>query len=72
VKEPSLATETVGAHVRAAAGLVGLGVLLGILHHPSIVARVARRLISTEQSVGAIAYETGFANANHCCRVFRQ
>jgi transcriptional regulator GlxA family with amidase domain len=33
-----------------------------MLHHPSIVARVARRLISTEQSVDAIARETGFAN----------
>jgi transcriptional regulator GlxA family with amidase domain len=38
----------------------------------SFVARVARRLISTEQSVGVIACETGFANANHYCQVFRQ
>jgi AraC-like DNA-binding protein len=32
----------------------------------------ARRLLHTEGAVGEIARATGFANANHFCRVFRQ
>ncbi|MEN9937344.1 MAG: hypothetical protein RLZZ387_3923 [Chloroflexota bacterium] len=32
----------------------------------------ARRLVHTDQSVEAIARASGFANANHFCRVFRQ
>jgi len=31
-----------------------------------------RRLLHTEQPIEAIARATGFANANHFCKVFRQ
>jgi AraC-like DNA-binding protein len=31
-----------------------------------------RRLLHTQQSIGQIACATGFANANHFCKVFRQ
>ncbi|GAC1559878.1 MAG: hypothetical protein NVS2B7_34350 [Herpetosiphon sp.] len=31
-----------------------------------------RRLIHTDQTISIIARETGFANANHFCKVFRQ